>query len=612
MLNDDPAKVRKARPMSPSSPSRQDLQNWYPKSRKSECGAFEIALVLAGAVSAGAYTAGVMDFLFEALDEWYKHRDDHYSQDKLPNHNVKLRVITGASAGGINGAIAATACRYEFTPVTLKNAKVKGTQNPFYNTWVEEIDIHRLLDTSDIKKEGKNSTSPIRSLLNSESLDKLALSIVDRTWKTPKRRSWLADPFKLLLTVTNLKGVPYTVRFPGNTGLHHKMRMHRDHLGFMVPASQNLMHSPNTPPDVLPLNSDNSSKDQGWRSLAVASLASGAFPVALAARWLSRPGSDYDYRFVFPYAKSGSVVFSEPGINRSDPYTFAAVDGGTMNNEPFELARIELAGTKDRNPRKGHKACRAVIMIDPFTDSRQNTKPTASLLAIVPALLTALVSQTRFKQIDLTLAEADDIYSRFLIAPSRCDQKGCKVTGSEALASSGLEGFLGFFCKEYRHHDYMLGRRNCQRFLRDWFVLPSSQIARGSSSPKNNALFIQWPQGALNNQDFTSTTRSEHRQIIPLVGTAAQPQHQPLWPANKFDGYSDKKLKRKIKRRINALFPQLAKEVTNELFQPSSTESWLARKALKVAWSLFALKRKALDKIGAAIDQARNDVNSRA
>ena len=35
---------------------------------------FEIALVMAGTISAGAYTAGVVDFLLEALSEWEKAR----------------------------------------------------------------------------------------------------------------------------------------------------------------------------------------------------------------------------------------------------------------------------------------------------------------------------------------------------------------------------------------------------------------------------------------------------------------------------------------------------------------------------------------------------------
>ena len=36
--------------------------------------AFEIGLVMAGAVSAGAYTAGVIDFIYEALDAYYAAR----------------------------------------------------------------------------------------------------------------------------------------------------------------------------------------------------------------------------------------------------------------------------------------------------------------------------------------------------------------------------------------------------------------------------------------------------------------------------------------------------------------------------------------------------------
>ena len=32
---------------------------------------FRIAINMAGAISAGAYTAGVLDFMTEALDAWY-------------------------------------------------------------------------------------------------------------------------------------------------------------------------------------------------------------------------------------------------------------------------------------------------------------------------------------------------------------------------------------------------------------------------------------------------------------------------------------------------------------------------------------------------------------
>ena len=37
---------------------------------------FEVALVLSGAISAGAYTAGVIDFLIEALESWQNEKEN--------------------------------------------------------------------------------------------------------------------------------------------------------------------------------------------------------------------------------------------------------------------------------------------------------------------------------------------------------------------------------------------------------------------------------------------------------------------------------------------------------------------------------------------------------
>ncbi|MBN36086.1 MAG: hypothetical protein CMM46_15185 [Rhodospirillaceae bacterium] len=37
---------------------------------------FSIGLILGETVSAGAYTAGVLDFLIEALDEWHRLKAD--------------------------------------------------------------------------------------------------------------------------------------------------------------------------------------------------------------------------------------------------------------------------------------------------------------------------------------------------------------------------------------------------------------------------------------------------------------------------------------------------------------------------------------------------------
>ncbi|MGE3936639.1 MAG: hypothetical protein AB7F67_25465, partial [Rhodospirillaceae bacterium] len=68
---------------------------------------FEIGLVMAGAISAGAYTAGVIDFLVQALDEWQRAKDD--GAPDVPSHDTVIKVMTGASAGGITAAIATAA-----------------------------------------------------------------------------------------------------------------------------------------------------------------------------------------------------------------------------------------------------------------------------------------------------------------------------------------------------------------------------------------------------------------------------------------------------------------------------------------------------------------------
>ncbi len=604
MLGDDRIDARTAQPIVRDGAKQlADYRRWYPDTRAEPANdTFEIGLVLAGAVSAGAYTAGVMDFLFEALDEWYRSR----KEDKnLPQHNVVLRVMSGASAGGINGAIAAAACRYSFPPATLANLRDRGSKNPFFNTWVKGIDIGRLLDPCDLK-QGK----AVRSLLNSESLDALAMGIVGLNGAGAEdrgQRKWLADPFKLLLSVTNLRGVPYEVRFSGNTGFGHQMVMHRDYMGFSVPVVDDPKEAP--APDLVPLSRSNSSEDPGWKLLAATALASGAFPFALASRFLSRPGSDYEYRYIFPYAAK-RLVYSPPGIKSEESYDFAAVDGGTMNNEPFELAHRELAGFNGRNRRAGKVAHRALIMVDPFTDPQQGRAvPDGTLLGTFSALFSAFKAQSRFNQIDLALAEADDVYSRFMIAPSR---NGIK--GSRAIASGGLSGFLGFFCEEYRLHDYMLGRENCQRFLRDWFVLPSAHMRSGQCLHESNALFWNWPQAALENEGFKSQSRRRqgHRQIIPLVGSATEPQDLADWPVDRFAGYKD--VRQKIEDRMDAAYGPLATEIV-EAFCKEAKCSWLcrviSRGGTKLLWST-QLRRKILGKFEQWIDEARNDVNNRA
>ena len=154
-------------------------------------------------------------------------------------------------------------------------------------------------------------------------------------------------------------------------------------------------------------------------------------------------------------------------------YDYVSVDGGTYNNEPFELARRALAGDAYRNNRDGGTADRAVLMVDPFPDPvdiRVPYAPTIDLPSVAKGLLGAFVQQARFKPEELALAAAPDVFSRFLIAPIGEGRPG-EAPPASPMASACLSGFGGFLSEAFRHHDFQLGRRNCQQFLQRHFAL---------------------------------------------------------------------------------------------------------------------------------------------
>ena len=84
-----------------------------------------------------------------------------------------------------------------------------------------------------------------------------------------------------------------------------------------------------------------------------------------------------------------------------------------------------------------------------------------------------------------------------------------------------LEHHLGGFLDEaFRAHDYQLGRRNCQKFLRDIFSV-------GEGHP-----FVEaWPPGVAKEFCYLDEqTWKVYFPVIPLVGTAALEVPAPEWP----------------------------------------------------------------------------------
>lgn len=546
---------------------------WYGRDRALPERTFEIGLCLAGAVSAGSYTAGVLDFLFEAMDAWQAAK---LRGDKVPSHNVVLRVVTGASAGGMNGAIIASAASRRFTPAAPTRNRDLGT-SPFYRVWVSGLDIQQLLAVDDL--EGPRPE--LRSLLNAGCLDRLAQSVVDFQGEgaaDPAIRSWLADPFLVKLTLANLRGVRLPVSFEGETGFSHPMTVHADWIAFGA-SPRGRVEADALPPGTLALSSDRAAP--AWTDLRRGALATGAFPGALEARYIARDQSTYATRFP-RFDADGNVVFAKPDWRHvEDPYAFTSVDGGLFNNEPFELAHSALAGFGGSNPRGGAEARRAVIMVDPFADPTPLGKAELGGLGnIIPAMIAAMTAQGRFKPSEIALAESGSVYSRFLIAPRRADTKG-----EAALATGGLGGFIGFFCPAYRHHDFLLGRANCQAFLREVLTLPA-----------DNALFAG--DGVAADPRFRSSKAPGHVSLVPLVGDCAKDECLPAWPRGAFGGFRE--VEAPVRKRTRLVAAHLLRSVFDDKELPDVVTPVVAR----------VIERKLADKVQKLLDAARDQVDS--
>jgi len=478
---------------------------------------FEIGLVMAGAISAGAYTAGVMDFLMEALDAYYTEREKHDWDG--PRHDVRISVMAGASAGGMTSAISALHAFRDgldhFWPTDDGAEPSDPRRNRLYSSWVNDIDLlgksapndpkkNALLDTSDLDGAAQPAPVGVTSLLCCDVIDEIVEKAFDLSGN-PRTPEWIGrdadNSLRVLMTLTNLRGVSYSFKlFSAGDPRPYGTLNHGDYLDFQVYNSQNgrIELAPGAHPvDILNI------KTPGWDLYREAAKATGAFPVGLKPRLINRPREDYKYslkigneieteiegvdgkkkiKTEFVTKEPDEAFFREPnpagGLMKD--YEFVTVDGGTIDNEPLELARRFLAqGTgRTRNPRSGDEADRAVLMIAPFPNflDPKNTleNRVMTIMSVVPRLFfKALIEQARFKPDELRLAASEDVFSRYIIAPER-EGNGSGQAHDYPIACGVLGAFGGFLHKSFRRHDYLLGRRNAQQFLRCNFALPTA------------------------------------------------------------------------------------------------------------------------------------------
>ncbi len=419
------------------------------------------------------------------------------------------------------------------------------TGNPLFEAWVNRVDLALLLTQDDLA--GSSGGPP--SLLNGAALEPMARKVIDAVGaRGPSSRSYFANPLRTFLTVTNLTGVPYGLPMTGNQAIAHGMRSYADHVRFALNTGTGASH---VYADEMELPPVADTAAQPWDYILRSALACGAFPAALPAQALTRFTSDYDSRVVTWTDPLRPTPRPPDWTDQGRFYEFLGVDGGCMNNEPLDLARKVLAGANGRNPRDPVEANRATILVDPFPEPPDPGPSTTGtpMLRILGGLVTAWIQQCRFKPEDLALANQEDVYSRYLITPSREGDTG--ASAGHHLACGLLGGFGGFLSRDMRLHDFMLGRRNAQRFLQRHLAIPSSNkvLAAGYGDPtvRQNYAFIE--------------NGTEYLPVIPIVKSFG-PFHNPIedpepLPAWRAGGIDFDSLERQLVSRVDKVLDGL-------------------------------------------------------
>lgn len=539
---------------------------------------FHLGITMAGAVSAGAYTAGFMDYILEALSAWEtaKNENKDNPNSNIPNHNVIIDAIGGASAGGMVSMITTLAlCSGKIKPV--KEVANTKTGNILYDSWVFLDDDDSLYDGS---KKGKTtfekmlSNTDIKagkgaaSLLNSIPIDRIAEKVFEQLPANASLTNlppYISKDLRVLLTVTSLRPLDYKVKFskikskfldatPGHRISNHDIVAHFK-LNYNEDTDKN-KYLPFQPLKLDVINNSGKNLKSNRDFLINVTKATGAFPIGLAPRYFE---SDFPLEYVYNSLVERNSFTSkmdvELDINKKGNFQFTAVDGGAINNEPFdEVLRCLVSnhGPEDAtNPKYG------TILIDPFPnfeDEKSLEIPNyekTSIMQIIGNLIPTVLNQARNKQ--------NDTYGtglfKLMAFPRKLKLGSQKEVDHPPLATGGIGGFGGFLDIEFRKHDFFLGRKNAKNFLRGIMFMEYDK-----DDPKN--LFNGVSDKAI--KKFSKKikqadgTKKIYMPIIPDVSKLeaddeSNPSRYKIQDFPKFDKQGFKKLEQPIKNRVKAI-----------------------------------------------------------
>lgn len=493
---------------------------------------FHLGLTMAGAVSAGAYTGGVMDYLFEALDKWERAKacksEDDLPEDLkgidlslVPQHKVIINAMGGNSAGGMTTIMSALyAIQNEIKPVTTPPTEdlLKKRDNIFWDSWiildddVNKKTLMKALSSDDLKKVKK-----ILSGLNSDFIDSIgsrAFSLPEPKDKNPASKvpAYFSKDLEVLISHAMIQGIPLAVAFesgraglktaPSHSTYEHQLFSHfRLYEGKEVDPEKYIWLNPYHP----------GSKTH----LTKAAIATGAFPIGLRFREFDLNDFNPEYlKNVLSRVIEGKMYEEVPEIKDKidwdnctlDKYLTNSVDGGAINNEPYgevqslitrgqdekgfviqarkyneslkeeytkkEIKQYQATYPKDLETEHDSYQMKGMVMIDPFPDfyeQRGEYKHAEDLFGVIPGIISTLWDQSKIKRREMKV-QFDSKLFRGTIFPVKYGTDGKKL--KHPIACGSLEAFGGFLDINFRVHDYFLGRNNARTYLRSYFSVP--------------------------------------------------------------------------------------------------------------------------------------------
>lgn len=471
---------------------------------------FDIGVALAGGATRGTYIAGVMDFLLEALSEWQTAIDGGAAE--LPPWRVRLKTLAGTSAGGITAAITTAAICGQHKPLHKQHRLgEKVEHNNLYKLWVEETNAQNLFDCGDLiptisKLGDKVQPKPV-SIFNSKYMETQSATALECSNIRPEPPSW-ASHLEILFTTSNLRGIPYSFKCisADRSQSFFQMTKHRDWVGFTTQSKDHdALHSINLAAD---------RNTEAWNKLRSVAQATATLPVLFPTKRLTISKSKYQDR----------VSGERPDWpdNMPDEYEYDAVDGALFLNEPMRLVRSSMeAGCKhDLLHRDATKTAGSMILVDPSPTATpfrpEYNEQDDGFLNVLKRMVSALMRDANFQESELSDISDSNNISRFLIAPVREGNDG----SLPHLATDIMSGFGGVLDEEIRLHDFKLGRRNCQKFLRKHFVVPLHLAEKNSIFGAESLKFAE----KVGRDSKTIIP------IIPLCGSAKETCPQPQWP----------------------------------------------------------------------------------